>query len=167
MVPQLQARLPGASGPLAALRPGRPRTLHLPLHPLADACRLVAAPSRRHTALLLSGTPQSGRSFGPYVLGVLALGIIAAPMFNAARGSILIPAHLLPDYGPAWPDAQPWENYLFAILAILIVVINRRSMLYRDTAATEVLLPEEMRSRKPRKINPAGLPPAGQSTELA
>jgi membrane protease YdiL (CAAX protease family) len=42
-------------------------------------------------AFLLGGTPQSAWAFGPYVLGVLALGVIVTPMFNAARGSILIP----------------------------------------------------------------------------
>ncbi len=102
-------------------------------------------------AFLLSGTPQSGWSFGPYVIGVLALGVIVTPMFNAARGSLLIPVlfHFQVN-GPAWPDAQPWENYLFAILAIVIVVINRRSMLHRDAAVTDVLLPEKMRSMKLR-----------------
>lgn len=42
-------------------------------------------------AFLLGGTPQSGWAFGPYVLGVLALGVIVTPMFNTARSSILIP----------------------------------------------------------------------------
>ena len=95
-------------------------------------------------AFLLSGTPQSGWSFGPYVLGVLALGVIVTPMFNAARGSLLIPVlfHFQMN-GPAWPDAQPWENYLFAIVAVLIVVVCRRSMLHRDTAVTGVLMPRE------------------------
>ena len=93
-------------------------------------------------AFLLSGTPQSGWSFGPYVLGVLALGVIVTPMFNAARGSLLIP--VLFHYqmnNPAWPDAQPWENYLFALFAVLIVVVCRRSMLHRGTGVTDVLMP--------------------------
>ena len=99
-------------------------------------------------AFLLSGTPQSGWSFGPYVLGVLALGVIVTPMFNAARGSLLIPVlfHFQMN-GPAWPDAQPWENYLFAIVAVLIVIVNRRSMLKHDAAVTEVLMPAEERDR--------------------
>jgi uncharacterized protein len=41
-------------------------------------------------AFLLSGTPQSALSFGPYVVGVLALSVLLTPMFNAARGSILV-----------------------------------------------------------------------------
>jgi membrane protease YdiL (CAAX protease family) len=43
-------------------------------------------------AFLFGGTPQSAWSFGPYVIGVLALSVILTPMFNAARGSILIAA---------------------------------------------------------------------------
>ena len=99
-------------------------------------------------AFLLSGTPQSGWSFGPYVLGVLALSVIVTPMFNAARGSLLVPVlfHFQMN-GPAWPDAQPWENYLFAIVAVLIVVVHRRSMLHRDSAVTEVLMPRDERDR--------------------
>jgi hypothetical protein len=44
---------------------------------------------------------------------VLALGVLVTPMFNAARGSILIPMlfHFQMN-NPAWPEAQPWENYL-------------------------------------------------------
>jgi membrane protease YdiL (CAAX protease family) len=77
---------------------------------------------------------------------VLALGVIVTPMFNAARGSLLIPMlfHFQIN-GPAWPEAQPWENYLFAIVAVLIVVVNRRTMLHRNTAVTEVLMPVEER----------------------
>jgi hypothetical protein len=65
-------------------------------------------------------------------------------MFNAARGSLLIPAlfHFQMN-GPAWPDAQPWENYVFAIGAVAIVLLNRKAMLTRDQAVTEVLYPGE------------------------
>ena len=99
-------------------------------------------------AFLLSGTPQSGWSFGPYVLGVLALGVIVTPMFNASRGSLLVPMlfHFQMN-NPAWPEAQPWENYLFALVALLIVVFARRSMLQSDTAVTEVLMADEQRDR--------------------
>jgi membrane protease YdiL (CAAX protease family) len=91
-------------------------------------------------AFLLSGTPQSAWSFAPYVVGVLALSVMLTPMFNAAGGSILIAAlfHFQMN-GPAWPEAQPWENYLFAILAVAIVLLNRRTMLTRDHAVTNVL----------------------------
>jgi membrane protease YdiL (CAAX protease family) len=93
-------------------------------------------------AFLLSGTPQSAWTFGPYVVGVLALSVVLTPMFNAARGSILIAAlfHFQLN-NPIWPEAQPWENFIFAIAAVVIVVLNRRSMLSSEGAVTEVLMP--------------------------
>jgi hypothetical protein len=78
------------------------------------------------------------------VIGVLALSVLVTPMFNAARGSLLIAAlfHFQMN-GPAWPDAQPWENYVFAIAAVAVVLLNRKAMLTRDQAVTEVLYPGE------------------------
>jgi uncharacterized protein len=57
---------------------------------------------------------------------VLALSVLLTPLFNAARGSLLIPAlfHFQMN-GPAWPDAQPWQNYVFAIAAVVVVLLNR------------------------------------------
>ena len=43
--------------------------------------------------------------------------------------------------GPAWPEAQPWEDYIFALLAAVVVLLNRRAMLTREGAATEILAP--------------------------
>lgn len=91
-------------------------------------------------AFLLSGTPQSAWSFGPFIIGVLALSVLITPMFNAAGGSILIA--MLFHYqmnGPAWPDAQPWENYIFAAIALVVVLANRRKMLGHEDVATSVL----------------------------
>ena len=107
-------------------------------------------------AFLLSGTPQSAWSFGPYVVGVLALSVMLTPMFNAARGSLLIAAlfHFQMN-GPAWPDAQPWENYLFALVAVAIVLLNRRAMLTRDHAVTQVLAEGHDSTRRDRAARPA------------
>ena len=95
-------------------------------------------------AFLLSGTEQSGWSFPPFIIGVMALSVLVTPMFNAAKGSILIPAlfHFQMN-GPAWPDAQPWENYVFAIAAVVVVLLNRKAMLTREGAVTSVLMPGE------------------------
>jgi membrane protease YdiL (CAAX protease family) len=93
-------------------------------------------------AFLLSGTPQSAWSFGPYIVGVLALSVIVTPLFNAARGSIL--AAMLFHFqmnGPAWPDAQPWENLVFAIAALAIVLLDRKALLTRQGAAMDVVMP--------------------------
>jgi uncharacterized protein len=94
-------------------------------------------------SFLMSGTPQSAWSFAPFVLGVLSLSVIVTPLFNAAHGSVLMAAlfHFQIN-GPAWPDAQPWENYLFALVAIGVVVLNRKAMLTRGRGATDVLVPE-------------------------
>jgi hypothetical protein len=43
--------------------------------------------------------------------------------------------------GAAWPDAQPWENYIFALIAIVVVLLNRRTMLHRGHGVTDVLIP--------------------------
>jgi membrane protease YdiL (CAAX protease family) len=94
-------------------------------------------------AFFLSGTPQSAWAFGPYFVGVLAISVILTPMFNAARGSLLIAAlfHFQLN-GPAWPDAQPWDMFVFAAVAVVVVVLNRQTMFTRAGAVTEVLLAE-------------------------
>jgi hypothetical protein len=63
-------------------------------------------------------------------------------MFNAAKGSILIPIlfHFQMNL-PIWPEAQPWENYLFAGVAVIVVIIERKSMLHRGEGVTEILAP--------------------------
>jgi membrane protease YdiL (CAAX protease family) len=95
-------------------------------------------------AFLLSGTPQSAWSFGPYFIAVVAISVILTPMFNAAQGSILVAAvfHFQMN-GPAWPDAQPWDTLVFVMVAAVVVLLNRRAMLTRDDAATDVLMPGE------------------------
>ena len=92
-------------------------------------------------AFLLSGTPQSAWSFGPYFVAVVAISVILTPMFNAARGSLLIAAlfHFQMN-GPAWPDAQPWDTLVFSIAAVVIVLLNRKAMLSPEGAVTEVLM---------------------------
>lgn len=91
-------------------------------------------------AFFLSGTEQSAWDLGPFLVGVIALAVIVTPMFNASRGSLLIPVifHFQMN-GPAWPDAQPWDMYLFAAVAVVVVLLNRRAMLTREGAVTEIL----------------------------
>jgi membrane protease YdiL (CAAX protease family) len=96
-------------------------------------------------AFLLSGTVQSAWSFVPFFGGVVAISIILTPLFNSTRGSLLI-AYLyhFQMMNPIWPDAQPWDNLLFAIAAVVIVVLNRETMFKKGTGVTEVLMPEEI-----------------------
>jgi CAAX protease family protein len=99
-------------------------------------------------AFALGDTPQSTWSFGPFVVGVIAICMIQVPMFNASRGSLLIAAlyHLQLNV-PAWPDAQPWENWLFAALAVVVMIVCRRSMFSCRGAVTDVLAPAGTGSR--------------------
>lgn len=72
----------------------------------------------------------------------MAISVILTPMFNAARGSLLVAAlfHFQVN-NPIWPDAQPWETLVFTIAAVIVVVRNRRTMLTREGAVTDVLAP--------------------------
>jgi membrane protease YdiL (CAAX protease family) len=100
-------------------------------------------------AFLLSGTPQSSWSFAPYFIAVVAISVILTPMFNAARGSILVAVlfHFQMN-GPAWPDAQPWDTLVFALAAFVIVLLNLKAMLTRDGAVTDVLGPLAVADRR-------------------
>jgi membrane protease YdiL (CAAX protease family) len=94
-----------------------------------------------HTpAFLLSGTEQSAWSFLPFFLGTIALSVIVTPLFNASRGSIFLPAlfHFIL-INPVWPDAQPYDTYIFALIALVIVWFHRRSMFSRADSITEVI----------------------------
>ena len=122
--------------------------------PLTAAIIVGVVAAVWHTpAFLLSGTKQSGWSYAPFFLGVVAISVILTPMFNAARGSLLVATlfHFQMN-GPAWPDSQPWDMYLFAAVAIVVVLVNRRSMLTSRAAVTTVLMPGvEAGTREPAR----------------
>jgi len=95
-------------------------------------------------AFLLGGGVQYGSwAVVPFFGGVVAIYVILTPVFNSARGSLLI-AYLyhFQMMNPIFPDAQPWDNLIFAIAAVVIVVLNRRTMFKKGTGVTEVLMPE-------------------------
>ena len=93
-------------------------------------------------AFALSGTIQSGWSFGPYFAGLMAMSVIFTSLFNASKGSLLV-AWLLhfQVMNPLFPDAQPWDSLFFVIAAVLVVVFDRRRMLGRADAVVEILHP--------------------------
>ena len=95
-------------------------------------------------AFFLGGTPQSSWSIAPFFIGVVAISVILTAMFNAAQGSLLIAAlfHFQMN-NPVWPDAQPWDTLVFVLVAAVIVLVKRRTMLTRKGAVTEVLMPGE------------------------
>ena len=98
-----------------------------------------------HTpAFVLGGTPQSAWAFGPFFLGLIAITVILTPLFNASRGSLLIAIlYHLHVMNPIFPDAQPWDNFLFAIVAVIIVWLHRDTMFQRGAGITEVVMPEK------------------------
>lgn len=108
-------------------------------------------------SFFMSGTMQSGWALGPFLLGVVAISVILTAMFNASRGSLLV-AFLFHAQvnGPAWPDAQPWDEYLFVVVAVVVVLVNRKKMLSRDAGSTAVVLDEEPPVAAP-ELEPAGL----------
>jgi membrane protease YdiL (CAAX protease family) len=111
--------------------------------PLVAGLLLGVVVALWHTpAFLLSGTKQSAWAFWPFFFGVVAVGVILTAMFNAARGSLLV-AFLFHAQlnNPVWPDAQPWDMWLFVALAVVVVLADRRAMLDRGRAATAVLGP--------------------------
>jgi hypothetical protein len=64
-------------------------------------------------------------------------------MFNAARGSLLIAVlYHFQMMNPIFPDAQPWDNYLFVTAAVIIVWLNRRKMFQLEDGVTAVLTDE-------------------------
>ena len=93
-------------------------------------------------AFFLSGTPQSQWSFPAFFIGVVSISFILTPLFNAAGGSILVAAiYHFQMNNPIWPDAQPYDSLIFAVLAVAAVLVNRRAMFDRAAGVTSVLMP--------------------------
>lgn len=93
-------------------------------------------------AFLIDGTPQSEWSFAAFFVGLVAVELALTPMFDAARGSILIPMlYHFQLNNPIWPDAQPFDSYIFIAVAVIVVFLNRRRMFTRGDAPTELFAP--------------------------
>lgn len=95
-------------------------------------------------AFFISGLQYEAWSAVPYFGGVIALSIILTPVFNSARGSLLV-AYLyhFQMMNPIFPDAQPWDSLFVALAAVVIVFLNRHTMFKKGAGVTEVLMPEE------------------------
>lgn len=91
-------------------------------------------------AFYLSGTLQSGWSFFPFFIGSIALSVIVTPLFNLSRGSILLPLLLHWQLiNPIFPDAAPHDTIMFVVAAIVVVILNRKTMFSKENAVTEVI----------------------------
>jgi len=95
-------------------------------------------------AFVLSGSVQSGWSFAPFFAGGVATSLIYTAMYNDTRGSLLFAVLLhLQMNNPIWPDAQPWDNLLLAVIAIIVVWINRKRMFNKQGGVTKILHPQD------------------------
>lgn len=91
-------------------------------------------------AFFLAGTVFDEWHFLPFFIGNVMLAVLITPLFNASRGSLLLPIlfhwQLI---NPFWPDAQPWDTLLLCVLALIVVCWHRGTMFSRQGAVTEVL----------------------------
>ena len=91
-------------------------------------------------AFLLSGTQQSHWSFAPFFLGCIAISIIATALFNTSGGSILLAAFLhFMLMNPIFPDAEPFDSYLIALIAVPVILFNRKMMFTGERAIVEIV----------------------------
>jgi membrane protease YdiL (CAAX protease family) len=91
-------------------------------------------------SFFMSGTKQSGWALGPFFLGVIAVSVILTAMFNASRGSLLVAFLFHAQLNGPWPDAQPWDMYLFVLIAVVVVLVRRKTMLSRTAGVTAVVI---------------------------
>lgn len=91
-------------------------------------------------AFYLSGTVFAGWHFLPFFVGNVVLAVLVTPLLNRTGGSLLWPMlfhwQLI---NPFWPDAQPWDTWILAGLAVIVVWWNRDTMFTRTGAVTEVM----------------------------
>lgn len=91
-------------------------------------------------AFYLAGVVFAQWSFLPFFIGNITLAVLVTPIFNAARGSLLLPMlfhwQLI---NPFWPDAQPWDTWILVGVAALVVWWKREKMFTRAGAVTEVV----------------------------
>jgi membrane protease YdiL (CAAX protease family) len=91
-------------------------------------------------AFYLAGVVYENWSFLPFFIGNVTLAILVTPIFNASRGSLLLP--MLFHWQliiPFWPDAQPWDTRILVVVAVVVVWLNRKTMFTRQGAVTDVI----------------------------
>jgi membrane protease YdiL (CAAX protease family) len=89
---------------------------------------------------ILSDTPQSAWDFSPFVIGAMAISVILTPLFNASGGSIgLAMLFHFQLNNPLWPDARPYDFYVFAAVAAIVTLLNRKTMFSRASGVTRVI----------------------------
>lgn len=91
-------------------------------------------------AFFLSSTVYADWNFLPFFVGNVTIAVLLTPIFNSARGSLLLPMlfhwQLI---NPFWPHAQPWDTWILVVVAVVVVWLRRATMFSRDGAVTEVI----------------------------
>lgn len=91
-------------------------------------------------AFYLAGVVFADWQFLPFFVGNVVLAILVTPMFNSARGSLLLPVlfhwQLI---NPFWPDAQPLDTWILVALAAAVTWWQRDRLFTRAGAVTEVV----------------------------
>jgi uncharacterized protein len=91
-------------------------------------------------AFFVGGVPHTAWSLLPFLTGVTAVGVVMAVVYNRTGGSLLPAVVIHWQLNIAlWPEAQPWENYLMVLLAVVLVWVNRDVMCSRARAETAVV----------------------------
>ncbi|MDI6746937.1 MAG: hypothetical protein QMD17_07300 [Rhodocyclaceae bacterium] len=84
----------------------------------------------------------------PVFVGPVAVSVIVTQLFNASRGSILLPALFhFQLVSPIWPDAQPYDTLFLVAAALLVVWFNRETILKKKWGVTEVIPPVALTTR--------------------
>jgi len=91
-------------------------------------------------AFFLAGVVFADWNFLPFFVGNVVLAVLVTPILNRTGGSLLWPMlfhwQLI---NPFWPDAQPWDTWILAAVALVVVWWNRETMFTRAGAVTEVV----------------------------
>lgn len=93
-------------------------------------------------AFYLGGAPHTAWSLLPFLIGVTGMGVVMTVIYNRTGGNLLLAVLFHWQANIAfWPDAQPWENYLIVLLAVVLVWANRDVMFSTDQAE-KVVVPQ-------------------------
>lgn len=91
-------------------------------------------------AFFLAGTVFGGWSFLPFFIGNVVLAVLVTPILNRTGGSLLWPMLFHWQlFNPFWPDAQPWDTWILAAVAVVVVWWHRDTMFTREGAVTDVV----------------------------
>ena len=99
-------------------------------------------------AFFVSGTVFENWNFLPFFVGNVTLAVLVTPILNQTQGSLLWPMlfhwQLI---NPFWPDAQPYDTWIFVAVAVVVVWWNRDTLFTRQGAVTEVFPGENESAR--------------------